>query len=317
MDIVKEAENAERRIREFIRETPLEHSPYLSRIGKGNVYLKLENTQISGSFKLRGALNKLLSLSEDEKIKGIITASSGNHGIAVAYGLKIFNINGSIFLPANASPTKINALQDYGAQIELFGDDCVKAEIHAREKAKREGLVYISPYNDSQIIGGQATVAIEIDKQLKEINSVLVPVGGGGLIAGIAGYLKGLNKKVNIFGCQPENSAVMFESLKAGQIIEMESKPTISEGSAGGIEKGTKTFDFCRDYVDDFILVSEEEIKEAIRIVFEKHFMIIEGAAALSVASFLKKKKRFEDKNIVLILSGAKLSTDDLKSVFY
>ena len=316
IDIVHEAEKAERRIREFIRETPLEFSPYLSRTGKGNAYLKLENTQISGSFKLRGALNKLLSLSEEEKKNGIITASSGNHGMAVAYGLKTFNIRGRVFLPANASPTKIKALQDYGAQIELFGDDCVKAEIRAREEAEREGVTYISPYNDPQIIGGQATVALEIVKQLKDINSVLVPVGGGGLIAGIAGYLKGLNKNVNIFGCQPENSAVMFESLKAGQIIEMESRPTISEGSAGGIEKGTVTFDFCRDYVDDFFLVSEEEIKEAIRIVFEKHFMIIEGAAALSVASFLKGKERFKDKNIVLILSGAKLSTDALKSVF-
>ena len=316
INIVNEAEEAESRIRKFVRKTPLEYSPFLSRIGKGNAYLKLENTQISGSFKLRGALNKLLSLSEEKKIRGIVTASSGNHGMAVAYGLKAFNINGRIFLPANASPTKIKALKDYGAQIELFGDDCVKAEIRARETAERECLVYISPYNDPQVIGGQATVALEVVKQLKDIDSVLVPVGGGGLIAGIAGYLKGLNKNVDIFGCQPENSAVMFESIKAGQIIEMESKPTISEGSAGGIEKGSKTFDICRNHVDDFILVSEEEIKEAIRIIFEKHFMIIEGAAALSVASFLKGKTRFEDKNTILILSGAKLSTDALKTVF-
>ncbi len=316
INIVNEAQEAESRIRKYIRETPLEFSPFLSGIGQGQTYLKLENTQITGSFKLRGALNKLLSLSEEEKNKGIITASSGNHGMAVAYGLKTFNITGRIFLPANASPTKIKALQDYGAQIELFGDDCIKAEIRAREVAEKEEVLYISPYNDPQIIGGQATVALEITQQLKDLNSVLVPVGGGGLIAGIAGYLKVLNKEVNIFGCQPENSAVMFESLKAGQIIEMESRPTISEGSAGGIEKGSKTFDICRDSVDDFILVSEEEIKEAIRIVFEKHFMIIEGAAALSVASFIKEKERFKDKNTILILSGAKLSTEALKSVF-
>ncbi len=316
INVVKEAQEAEGRIQEFIRETPLEHSPFLSRIGKGQVYLKLENTQITGSFKLRGALNKLLFLSEDKKNRGIVTASSGNHGIAVAYGLKRFNLNGRIFIPANASPAKIKALQDYGAQIEFFGDDCVKAEIRARERAEKENLIYISPYSDPQIIGGQATVAIEIIKQLKDFDSVLVPVGGGGLIAGIAGYLKGLNKKVKVFGCQPENSAVLYESIKAGHIIEMESKPTISEGSAGGIEKGTITLDVCRDYVDDFILVSEEEIKEAIRIIFENHFMIIEGAAALSVASFIKEKKRFKNKNIVLILSGAKLTINALKSVF-
>ncbi len=316
INIVKEAEEAEGRIRRFIRETPLDYSPFLSRIGKGHVYLKLENIQITGSFKLRGALNKLLSLSENERSKGIVTASSGNHGMAVAYGLKRFNISGRIFLPANASPTKIKALQDYGALLELFGDDCVKAEIRARKKAENEGLIYISPYNDPQILGGQATIAIELIKQLKNFNSVLVPVGGGGLIAGIAGYLKGLSKNVDVFGCQPENSAVLYESLKAGQIIEMESKPTISEGSAGGIEKGTITFDVCRDHVDDFILVSEEEIKEAIRMVFENHFMIIEGAAALSVASFIKDKKRYENKTTILILSGAKLSVNALKSVF-
>jgi threonine dehydratase len=318
IDIVKETEAAESRIRKHIRETPLEPSPFLSRSGKGNISLKLENTQITGSFKLRGALNKLLSLSEEEKNRGIITASSGNHGMAVAYGLKKFNIKGRIFLPANASPTKIKSLQDFGAQIELFGDDCIKAETCAREEAKREGVLYISPYNDPQLIGGQATVALEITRQLKDIHSVLVfvPVGGGGLIAGIAGYLKALNKEVTIFGCQPENSAVMYESLKAGEIIEMDSKPTISEGSAGGIEKETLTLSMCKDYVDDFILVSEEEIKEAIRIVFEKHYMIIEGAAALSVASFLKEKERFEDSNTILVLSGAKLSTEALKSVF-
>ncbi|MFC2161454.1 threonine/serine dehydratase [Acidobacteriota bacterium] len=316
IDIIKETHEAEKRIRKYIRKTPLEYSHFLSRAGKGQTYLKLENMQISGSFKLRGALNKLLSLSEKERRNGIITASSGNHGMAVAHGLNIFDIKGRIFLPANASPAKIQALKDVEAQIELFGDDCVKAEKRAREESEKDGVVYVSPYNDPQIIGGQATVALEINQQLKNIHSVLVPVGGGGLIAGIAGYLKVLNKNVNIIGCQPENSAVMFESLKAGQIIEMESKPSISEGSAGGIEKGTVTLDFCRDFVDDFILVSEEEIKEAIRIIFEKHFMLIEGAAALSVASFLKEKKRFADKNTVLILSGAKLSKDALKSVF-
>lgn len=310
------AQEAERRIRAFIRKTPLEYSPSLSRTGKGTVYLKLENLQISGSFKLRGALNKLLSLSEDEKKKGIITASSGNHGMAVAYGLKKFHIKGRIFLPESASPAKIKALQDYGAQIEFFGDDCVKAEIHARELAEKKDLVYISPYNDLQIIGGQSTVAIEIFNQIEALDSVFVPVGGGGLISGIAGYMKELDKSVDILGCQPENSAVMFESLKAGGIIEMESKPTLSEGSAGGIEKDTKTLAFCRDYVDDFILVSEDEIKDAIRLVFENHNMIIEGAAALSVAAYLKEKKNFEHKNCVLILSGAKLSTEALRSVF-
>ncbi|MGD2246318.1 MAG: threonine/serine dehydratase [Candidatus Aminicenantes bacterium] len=315
-DVVQEAREAESRIREHIRETPLEPSPFLSQLENGFVQLKLENIQISGSFKLRGAVNKLLSLSDAAKNKGVITASSGNHGMAVAYACQKFNIPGRIFLPEIASPPKVKALQDFGAEIELYGDDCVKAEILARETAKKEDKVYIPPYNDTKTIGGQATVAVELLKQSTEIDSVLVPVGGGGLIAGIAGYLKNIAPGVEVIGCQPINSCVMLESLRAGRIIAMESKPTLSEGSAGGIEKDSVTFDFCRDYVDDFILVSEDEIKEAIRLVFEKHSMIIEGAAALSVASFIKQRERFTNKSAVLILSGARLGAEALQDIF-
>ena len=317
IDIKKEALEAEKRIREYIRETPVEYSPYLSQSGNCEVYLKLENLQFSGSFKLRGTMNKLLSLSRKESEMDMVTASTGNHGAAFAYTIKKLGLKGTIYLPENASQTKIEALRCYGADLKFYGTDCVKTENFARETAEKNNLIFISPYNDPKIIGGQATVGIELQRQIKKIDAVFVPVGGGSLISGIAGFLKSINKKVEIIGCQPENSPVMYESIKAGKIIEMESKPTVSDGSAGGIEQGAITFDICENLVDDFVLVTEEEIKEAIKLFLEKHYMLIEGAGALSVASFVKVKERYKTKNIVLIISGAKISLDQLKEILF
>lgn len=311
----RETLDAEKRIREHIRETPAEHSLFLSQLGNGNVYLKCENLQLTGSFKLRGAVNKILSLSEEEKERGLMTASSGNHGAAFSWALKRFGLRGSIVMPEITAPTKIDSLLLYGADIIKFGDDCIKAERHARQTAEKQGLTYIPPYNDPQIIGGQGTIGIELTRQVPGIDCVLVPVGGGGLIAGIAGYLKSESKNIEIIGCQPENSAVMYESIKAGRILDLESKPTISDGSAGGIELDTITFPICQELVDDFILLTEDEIISALKIILEKHYLLIEGAAALSVAAFIKQKKRFQGKNVVLILSGSKISIDTLKEI--
>ena len=316
VNVREEALEAEKKIRPYIRETSVEYSPYFSQEGGCRVFLKLENQQLTGCFKLRGAMNKFLSLSSEQKEKGIVTASSGNHGVAVAYLLHKFDSKGTIYLPEYASQAKIEALCLYGADIKFFGDDCVKTEELARKTAEKEGLEYISPYNDPKTVGGQATAGIELERQVEKIDSVLIPVGGGSLIAGIAGYLKSVNKKIEIIGCQPVNSAVMYESLKAGKILEMESKPTISDGSAGGIEPGAITFDICKNFVDDFILVTEDEIKNAIKLCLERHYMLVEGAGALSVASFIKEKKRFRNKNVVLIISGAKISLDVLKEIF-
>lgn len=315
INIKKEAIEAEKRIRKHIRETPVEYSPYLSQSVNCKVYLKLENLQLSGSFKLRGTMNKLLSFTKKEREIDFVTASSGNHGAAVAYGLNKLGLKGTIYLPEYVTQTKIEALRYYGTELKLYGTDCIQTENIARETAKKNNLNYIPPYNDLKIIGGQATIGIELLRQINKIDAVLVPVGGGGLISGIAGYLKSSDKNIEIVGCQPENSAVMYESIKAGKIVEMESKPTISDGSAGGIEQDTITFDICKNYVDDFILVTEEEIKEAIRLILDKHSMLIEGAAALSVASYIKVKERFKDKNVILIISGAKISLDQLREV--
>jgi threonine dehydratase len=317
-DIRREAIEAEKRIGSYVRETPLEHSSYLSELGDCNVYLKLENIQLSGSFKFRGAINKLLSLTEDDRKKGVVTASSGNHGCAFAKACHILGLKGTVYLPNYASPVKIDAIRQYNVKIQFYGDDCgQETEVYARQNAEKTGQVYISPYNDPKVIGGQGTIGIELCRQLDPIHVVCVCVGGGGLIGGIAGYLKAGGTNIQIIGCQPENSAVMYESIKAGKIVEMPSQPTLSDGSAGGLEPGAITFEICRDYVDDFILVSETEIENAILFVLEKHNMIIEGAAAVTVASFLKEKDRFSGKEVVLIISGAKISLETLKKILF
>lgn len=314
-EVHKEVLAAEDRIRPYIRKTFLEYSSFLSDRVDGDVYLKLECLQHTGSFKYRGALNKFLSLSDEERQRKVITASSGNHGAAFAALLNKFGGKGVIYLPENASPAKVNILRSYGVDLEFFGTDCIMSETLAKETAQQQNRVFISPYNDSKIIGGQGTIAIELLEQLDAIDSVLVPVGGGGLISGIAGYLKAVDQGIDIFGCQPENSAVMYESVKAGKIIDMPSKPTIADGTAGGIEPGSATFDICLESVDDYILVSENEIKMAVRHIIEHHQMLIEGAAALSVACLLKAAHQFQGKNTVLIISGKKMTTDALKEI--
>lgn len=313
--IHKEVLSADKRIRPHIRKTYLEYSPYLSGRVDGQVYLKLECMQHTGSFKYRGALNKFLSLPLEDRLNPVITASSGNHGTALASILQQFNGKGIVYLPENASPTKVNILRQYGVDLKFFGTDCVMSETLAKETALKKKQVFISPYNDPQIMGGQGTIALELCQQIDTMDNVLVPVGGGGLISGIAGYLKTTNKKIQIIGCQPENSAVMYESIKAGEIIEMESKPTVADGTAGGIEPGSLTFDICREAVDDYILVSESDIKTAIRHMIEQHQMLIEGAAALSVACLLKDKTRFKNKQTVLIISGKKITSQLLKEI--
>jgi threonine dehydratase len=315
MNLHLEASVAEQRIRPYLRETPLEHSLVLSDMGQSNIFLKLENLQYTGSFKLRGAMNKLLSLSPAEQTQGIVTASSGNHGAAVAYGLKHLGLRGQIFVPENASAVKVAMIRRFGAEIHLYGDDSGLTELYARDYADRHGLVYISPYNDEQIIAGQGTIGVEMARQLEGIDAVFVTVGGGGLISGIAGYLKAVQPEIKIIGCLPENSPVMAASIKAGHIVEMESRPTLSDGSAGGIEPGAITFELCRKLVDDYVLVSEEEIKAAMRLIIESQHLLIEGAAGVAVAGYLQAKEAFQAKNVIVVLCGANISLETLKSI--
>ncbi len=313
--IKNEVELAQSRIRSYLRETPLDHSLPLSKITSSNVYLKCENLQYTGAFKVRGALNKLLALTKSESQKGIVTASTGNHGAAVAFALNKLKIPGIIFLPENASTTKIDNIRNYDTTLKFYATDCMQTEIHARQYAVQHNMTYISPYNDPQIIAGQGTVALELAQQLSPIDVVLVPVGGGGLISGIAGYLKAISPQTTIIGCLPENSPVMAESIKAGKILEMDTQPTLSDATAGGIEPGAITFDLCNKLVNDYILVSEQEINDAMITLIKTQHLLSEGAAAVALASLLKNAAHFQGKNVVVVLSGGNISLEVLKAV--
>jgi len=227
------------------------------------VYFKLENFQATGSFKLRGGANKLLSLSKDDLARGIVTRSTGNHGVAVAHLCKKFGCKGIIYMPENVTQSKIDALKVYGIEIKLQGRDCNESHEFALKSAEKNNHVFIHPYDDVKIIGGQGTIGIELTRQIDKIDTVLVPIGGGGLISGIATYLKSINKNIEIIGCQPKNAPAMYEAIKAGRVIDIEAIPSISDATGDNIIQGN-TFEICKKYVDDFVLVSEKEINHTI-----------------------------------------------------
>ena len=315
MDIAKEVIAAEKRIRPYIRETILEYSPHYSKLAGADVYFKLENLQHTGSFKLRGAMNKVLSLSRGQRQRGIVTASTGNHGSAMAYGLGKIDATGIVFVPQNASPGKVQAIERLGAKVRYFGEDMADTEAHARKFAEEQGLAYLPPYNDLQVIGGQGTIAVELAKELNNIDVVFAALGGGGLISGIAGYLKLIHPAVDIIGCSPENSQVMIQSVNAGKILELPSLPTISDGTAGGVEPGAVTFDLCRKLIDSYETVTEEEIKNSLKEFLQIQHMLIEGAAAVAVASMVKRRDLLAGKNVVVIICGGNISVEMLKSI--
>lgn len=303
------------RITPYVRETPLEHSAYFSDACGANVYLKLENLQHTGSFKLRGAFNKLLSLSEAERQAGGVAASSGNHGAAVAYAMQKLGIGGTIFVPEHTSPAKVDAIRRAGGDIRFFGTDGLDTELHARAYAEQHGMAYLSPYNDPEVIAGQASCGVEIARQLPEVDVIYIAVGGGGLISGVGTFLKSVMPALRVVGCQPAASAVMSESVKAGQIVDLPSQPTLSDGTAGGIEAGAITFELCRAVTDEFVLVPEEQIAAAMREFIDAEHMLAEGAAGVALAGLKACADRHKGRNAVVIVCGGNVSRETLKRV--
>jgi threonine dehydratase len=306
---------AANRIASYIRETPLDYSPYFSELTGANVYLKLENLQHTGSFKLRGAFNKLLSLSEEDREAGGVAASSGNHGAAIAHAMNKLGVAGTIFVPEQTSPTKVEAIKRAGGDVRFFGTDGLDTELHAREFAEENGMVYLSPYNDPDVIAGQGTCGVEIAQQLADVDAVFIAVGGGGLISGVGSFLKSVNPSLDVVACQPAASAVMTESVKAGKIVDLPSDPTLSDGTAGGIEADAITFDICRGIADEYVVVSEEQIAEAMRGFIDSHHMLAEGAAGVAIAGLLASGDKYKDQNVVVIVCGGNISRETLKKV--
>ena len=303
------------RCKDIIRWTPLEHSPYLSTLINGDVYLKLENIQKTGSFKFRGAVSKMTSLNDEEKSMGVVTASTGNHGAACSLAMSILGIDGKIIVPDNVHKNKVDNILNLGGEVEYHGNDCLIAEERAQEISSNTGANYISPYNDPAIVCGQGTIGYELNQDLKNIDSVFVSVGGGGLISGIGGYLKSVQNQVKMIAVSPKNSCVMFESMKAGKQLDLPSKPTLSDGTAGGVEVGSITFALCQEIIDEFILVDEEDISEGIRLGIEKLHQLIEGAAGAAIAGFLQKKDDLKGQTVIIIICGGNISSEVIKLV--
>jgi len=307
-------EAAETRIRPHVRETPLEPSAVLSDLTGAAVHLKLENLQPTGSFKVRGAFNRLLSLDERERARGIVAASSGNHGAAVALAMGVTGTAGIIFVPESASSTKVEKIRRLGADVRFAGEESGATELFARSYASDHGMTYVSPYNDESVITGQGTIGRELVRQLPGIDAVVASIGGGGLMSGISGYLKAVKPDLVAIGASAKNSNAMAASVRAGHVIETTHRETLSDGTAGGIESGAITFDICRSLVDEFVDVAERDIRSALRLFIESHAMLCEGAAALAIAGLLMVRERLRGKTVAVIVCGANISAETLKA---
>jgi threonine dehydratase len=303
------------RIKPYVRNTELVTCAAFDETVGASVHFKMENRQHSGSFKIRGAFNRLLTLTPQQRSAGCVTASSGNHGAAVACALQSLEIDGVIFVPQNTSSAKVEAIRAYGGDVRFFGEDGLDTETHARDFADREGLFYVSPYNDHAVIAGQGTCGTEIETALPDVDAAFIAVGGGGLVSGIGSVLKAHNPDIMIYGCQPQASAVMARSVAAGRIVDMPSDATLSDGTAGGIEHDAVTFPITREVVDEFVIVSEAEIAAGMRMFMDSMDESIEGAAGVAVAAMLQQRPALTDRKIAVIICGGNISDEDLARV--
>ncbi len=304
---------AEGRIRSYVRKTPLAHNHSLSRRFDFPVYLKLENWQRTGAFKARGAFNKLLALSARQRQEGVLTASAGNHGLGVAHASALLQIPARIVVPENASRAKIRALESFKVELIKSGDDYDAAQQFAENLQNREGGTFVHAFSDLEIIAGQGTIALEIIEELPDVQTILVPIGGGGLISGIAAAAKALNPSVKIIGIQSEASPAMYKSLKAGRVVETPIEETIADGLAGRFVTDL-TLNLTKRYVDEVFLVSEESIKRAMKLILETEHMVIEGSAAVGIAALLENKCPLTG-NTVCVITGRNIDTALLKEL--
>jgi threonine dehydratase len=306
---LQDIQQAQKNIASYAKLTPLIPSRFLSELCKANVFLKLENQQLTRSFKIRGVINKLLSLTPEQKARGVITASAGNHGQAVAYGAKKLGFQAKIVVPTHAPQVKVEGIRRFGAELLLYGETYDEAEKKAKELAVQEGKLYISPYNDERIVAGHGTVGLEILKELPMVDVVIVPVGGGGLIGGIAIAVKSQKPTVKVIGVQSTASPVMFESFKAGKIVppHRHERYTVAEGLVGAIEKGSITFGIAQQFVDEVTLVREESIRQAVYLLWKNEKEVVEGSGAAGVALLLENKDSFTGQTAAVVISGGNI----------
>ncbi len=305
---------AHRNIAPYINYTPLLYSSYLSR--DKNVYLKLESLQVTGSFKLRGATNKLISLNDDQKKKGVIAVSTGNHGKGVAYASKQLGIESTIFMSNMVPDHRRKAIESLGAKVEIIGKNSDEADLYAREYSKKNNITLVHPFDDLMVIAGQGTIGLEMLETFPEVDTVIIPTSGGGLIGGIALAIKLQKPDVKIIAVSMKRGPSMYESLRAGKPVDVEEEETLADCLGGSIGlENEYTFKIVKDNIDDFVLVDEDKIAEGIKLNFEKHKLVTEGAAATSVMVVEDKLSSYLGKNIISLICGGNIDSELFRKI--
>lgn len=301
-------------LRGVAKNTTLLHSKSFSTMSDANIYLKLENMQTTGAFKVRGAYNKLANLSIEEREKGVVAASAGNHAQGVAFSATKLGMQSTIFMPIFTPPLKVLATKGYGANVVLLGDSFDDAFIGSQEYTKEHNATYIHPFNDPLIIAGQGTIGLEVYEQMPDVDAVIVPIGGGGLIAGIAMAIKEMNPKVKVIGVNAAGAASMVGSLKANEIITLPSVSTIADGIAVKTP-GNLTFELVQKYVDDVVTVTDTEIAHTAYLMLQRAKILAEPAGVTSVAAALFRKANLKGMNVVPIVSGGNINMQILEQI--
>ena len=295
-----------------LRPTPLIHSPYLSKNCQNSVYLKPENMQATGAYKLRGAYYKISTLSQEEKDRGLVTASAGNHAQGVAYAAQAAGVAATIVMPTTTPLVKVNNTKDYGAKVILHGEVFDDAAELAARLAQEDGLTYVHPFNDLTLATGQGTIAYEIFQDLPDVDVILAPIGGGGLAAGVSTLAKLLNPNVEVVGVEPTGAASMKASLEAGQVVTIPTATTIADGVAVKTP-GALVFPYVQKNVDRIITIDDSELVEAFLDIMERHKMVVENAGLLPVAAL--RHLGCEGKNVVCVLSGGNMDVITMSSL--
>jgi threonine dehydratase len=308
------ARSAELALRLGLPVTPLVRFGAFSEELGAEVLVKCEHQQRTGSFKARGAMAKMLTLTPDRRERGVVTASTGNHGLGVGNALATLGGRGIVFVPENASESKVAALRRLGLEIRTQGRDSGVLEPLARRYADENGMAYVSPYNDPDVIAGQGTIGVEILAQLGDgsLDAIVVAVGGGGLVSGIASVLKQHLPRITVYGASPAADAAMAASVGAGEIVAVDAKETLSDGTAGSVEEGSVTFALCRSLVDDWVLPGEDEIRAALRMVIDTEHQLVEGSAAMAFAAARARGSELRGKRVAIVSCGANISAKTL-----
>ena len=310
MSLFERITRAHSAIRPQVPVTPLERSRALSVALGCEVLLKAEHLQPTGSFKIRGATNKIHLLGEEGRRTGVITASTGNHGQAVARAGALAGVPVTVYVAASTARSKMEAIQGLGAELVVVEGNPLAAELQARRRATDESRPYISPYNDLDVVAGQGTLGMELIEQAPQLDAVFISVGGGGLIGGTGTALKQLRPQTRVVGVWPENSACMLRALEAGKLIDVPESPTLSDGTAGAVEPGSVTFPVCQSVIDQTVTVTEAQIAAAMRTVAATERWIVEGAAGVALAGLMKLADAFKGRKVAVVLCGRNVALE-------